>query len=153
AGKALHRAWKLADTDADALALQSIVAVARNEKEKALSTARRAATTNPKSATAQIALSYAQQAAFDLPGARASLEKAVELDPKDALAWARLAEVRSGQGELSKALDAAKKAVELQPDLARTQSVLGFTYLTQVRTAEARAALHKEGARAASPPP
>jgi len=143
AGKDIDRALKLADSDADALALQSIIAVARNEKEKALSTARRAATSNPKSATAQIALSYAQQAAFDLPGARAALEKAVELDPKDALAWARLAEVRSGQGELAKALDAAKKAVELAPDLARTQSVLGFTYLTQVRTAEARAAFEK----------
>ena len=62
----------------------------------------------PDSATAQIALSYAQQARFDLEGARASLEKAVQLDPQNALAWARLAELQSSFGELEKALKAAQ---------------------------------------------
>ena len=65
----------------------------------------------PDSATAQIALSYAQQARFDLEGARASLEKAVQLDPHNALAWARLAELQSSFGDLKKALKAAQKAV------------------------------------------
>ena len=32
------------------------------------------------------------------------------------------------------ALKAAQKAVALEPDLARTQTVLGFAYLTQVKT-------------------
>ena len=36
---------------------------------------------NPNSASAWIALSYAQQARFDLPEARASVEKAVALTP------------------------------------------------------------------------
>jgi tetratricopeptide (TPR) repeat protein len=140
AGKDLDQALKLAENDSDALALQSIVAVARTENDKALSLARRSASAGPTSATAQIALSYAQQAAFDLEGARASLEKAAELDASDALAWARLAEIRSSLGNLDGALEAARKATELAPNLARTQSVLGYAHLTQVRTGEAKAA-------------
>jgi tetratricopeptide (TPR) repeat protein len=143
AGKDLDRALKLAENDSNALALQAIVAVAGNENDKALSLAKRSVTSGPKSATAQIALSYAQQAAFDLEGARASLEKAVQLDPTDALAWARLAEIRSSQGRLDAALEAAKKAAELQPNLARTQTVLGYAYLTQVKTKEAKEAFDK----------
>jgi tetratricopeptide (TPR) repeat protein len=140
AGKDLDRALKLSENDADALALQSVIAVARNEPDKALSLARRSATAGPKSATPQIALSYAQQASFDLEGARASLEKAVELDPKDALAWARLAEIRSSLGRLDGALEAARKAAELAPGLSRAQTVLGYAYLTEVKTKEAKAA-------------
>ncbi len=140
AGKDLDRALKLSENDANALALQSIIAVARNEADKALSLARRSASAGPKSATPQIALSYAQQARFDLEGARASLEKAVELEPKDALAWARLAEIRSSLGRLDGALEAARKAAELAPGLSRAQTVLGYAYLTQVKTKEARAA-------------
>ncbi len=66
---------------------------------------------DPASSTARIALSYAQQASFDLPGARESLEKAVELAPDNALALARLAEIYSSFGELDKALETAQKAV------------------------------------------
>ena len=46
-------------------------------------------------------------------------------------AWQRL---QSSFGELKKALKAAQKAVALEPNLARTQTVLGFAYLTQVKT-------------------
>jgi tetratricopeptide (TPR) repeat protein len=140
AEKDLDRALKLSDNDANALALQSIVAVARNEPDKALSLARRSVTAGPKSATPLIAQSYAQQARFDLEGARASLDKAAELEPKDALAWARLAEIRSSLGRLDGALDAARKAAELAPGLSRAQTVLGYAYLTQVKTREAKAA-------------
>jgi tetratricopeptide (TPR) repeat protein len=139
----LEAAEKLASGTSDTLALQSIVAVARNENDKALSLARRSASADPKSATAQIGLSYAQQAAFDLEAARGSLEKAVQLEPTDALAWARLAEIRSSLGELGPALDAARKAADLAPGLARAQTVLGYAYLTQVRTGEAKAAFEK----------
>ena len=88
-------------------------------------------------------MSYAQQAGFDLEGARTSVEAAVKLDPNNALAWARLAELWSSFGRLGKALDAAKKAVELDPSLSRTQMVLGFAYLTQVKTTESKAAFEK----------
>jgi tetratricopeptide (TPR) repeat protein len=117
--------------------------VVQNEKEKALDAAKKAVETGPSSATAQIALSYAQQASFDLEGARASVEKAVNLDAFDALAWTRLAELQASFGRLGKALDAAQKAVDLNPNLSRTQMVLGFAYLTQVKTAESREAFTK----------
>jgi Tfp pilus assembly protein PilF len=139
----IERAIALDPNYSIAYALQSIIAVVQNEKEKALNLANKAVETGPTSATAQIALSYARQAGFDLEGARDSLEDAVKLEPENALAWARLAEIRSSFGELDKSLQAAKKAVALDPDLSRTQTVLGFAYLTQVKTTESKAAFEK----------
>ena len=143
AGVDIERALSLDPTYSDAFALQSIIAVVQNEKEKALSAAQKAVDTGPNSATARIAMSYARQASFDLESARDSVEEAVKLDPNNALAWARLAELWSSFGRLGKALDAAKKAVDLDPNLSRTQMVLGFAYLTQVKTTESKAAFEK----------
>src|SRR5215813_7631205 len=139
----IERALRLNPNDSNALALQTIIAVVQNDKDKALQVAQKAVGAAPDSATAQIALSYAQQARFDLEGARASLEKAVQLEPNNALAWARLAELWSSFGNLSQTLRAAKKAVALEPALARTQTVLGFAYLTQVKTQQAKEAFAK----------
>src|SRR3990172_8871220 len=139
----LERALAVAPADADALALQAIVAVVQNEKERALDLARRAVAAAPGSATAHVALSYAQQARFDLAGARKSLERAVQVDPQNALAWARLAEVHSSSGDRGKALDAAQRATALAPDLSRTQTVLGFAYLTEVKVARAKETFEK----------
>jgi Flp pilus assembly protein TadD len=63
-----------------------------------------------------------------------------ELDLRNALAYARLGELESSFGDLHKTFAAAQTAVALDPNLARTQTVLGFAYLTQVKTAEAMAA-------------
>jgi tetratricopeptide (TPR) repeat protein len=143
AGADIERALSLNPKYSDAFALQSIIAVVQNEKDKALGAAQKAIDTGPNSATARIAMSYTRQAGFDLAGARASVEEAVKLDPNNVLAWARLAELWSSFGRLGKALDSAKKAVELDPSLARTQMVLGFAYLTQVKTTESKAAFEK----------
>jgi tetratricopeptide (TPR) repeat protein len=139
----IERALTLDPNYSDAFALQSIIAVVQNEKERALNLAEKAVELDPNSATARIALSYAQQASFDLEGARASLEEAVRLEPENALAWARLAELWSSFGNLDKALDAAQKAVALNPGLSRTQTVLGFAYLTQVKTKQSKDAFEK----------
>jgi tetratricopeptide (TPR) repeat protein len=139
----LDRALRLKANYADANALQSIIAVVQNDKDKALSLAQKAVESDSSSATARIALSYAQQARFDLEGARASLEEAVKVNPDNALAWARLAEIQSSFGELDKSLEAAEKAVALDPSVARTQTVLGFAYLTQIKTKESREAFEK----------
>src|SRR5438094_111102 len=138
AGPDLDRALKLNPNYSDALALQSIVAVVQNDKERALGLANKAVAADPKSAAALTALSYAQQANFDLEGARDSLEQAVQADPNNALAWARLAEIHMSFAELDKALEAAQKAVSLDPNLSRTQMVLGFAYLTRVNTIESK---------------
>ena len=88
-------------------------------------------------------MSYAQQAQFDLTGARASLQQAVEVNPNDALAWARLAELHMSFGDLDDALEAAQKAAAIDPNLSRTQTVLGFAYLTQVKTTESKKAFER----------
>lgn len=139
----IERALARSANDSNALALRSIIAIARNENGRALEVARRAVQAAPGSASALIALSYAQQASFDLEGARGSLEQSVQKEPENALAWARLAEMRSSFGDLSGALAAAQEAARLQPNLSRTQMVLGFAYLTQVRTAQARSAFER----------
>ncbi len=143
AGADIQQALSLDPGYSDAYALQAIIFLVQNERDKALDSAQRAIETGPSSATARIAMSYARQATFDLEGARASIEEALKLDPKNALAWARLAELWSSFGYLGKALAAAKTAVELAPNLARTQMVLGFAYLTQIKTTESRAAFKK----------
>ncbi|MBW1790458.1 MAG: FecR domain-containing protein [Deltaproteobacteria bacterium] len=139
----IERAIGLDPNYSNAFALQSIIAVVQNEKEKALDLAKKAVETGPKSATAQIAFSYAQQASFDLEGARASVEEAVKLDPDNALAWARLAELWSSFGNLDKSLEAAQKAVNLNQDMERIQMVLGFAYLMQVMIADSKVAFEK----------
>ncbi|MGD1969505.1 MAG: tetratricopeptide repeat protein, partial [Desulfobacterales bacterium] len=143
AGADIQRALSLDPGFSDAHALQAIIFVVQNKRNPALESAKKAVETGPRSATARIALSYAQQAGFDLEGARASTEEALKLDPKNALAWARLAELWASFGRLGKALDAAKKAVELEPNLSRTQMVLGFAYLAQVQTTASREAFEK----------
>ena len=139
----LQKALSIDPTMADALSLQSIVALVKNDKEKAYALAQKAVKDNPKSSTAYIAMSYAQQARFDLQGARQSLMDAVAASPDDALAHARLAEIQLSFGELDKALQSARKAAALAPDLSLIQTVLGFAYLTQVKTDDARAAFDK----------
>jgi tetratricopeptide (TPR) repeat protein len=143
AGPDLERALSLDPNYGEALALQSIIAVVQNDKEKALALAQKSVAADPKSASAQIALSYAQQANFDLEGARTSLQQAVQSSPENTLAWARLAELHMSFADLAEALEAAKKAVALDPNLSRTRTVLGFAYLTQVDTGEAKAAFEK----------
>jgi Tfp pilus assembly protein PilF len=140
----IGRALSLDSNYSDALALQAIIAVVQNDRDKALSAAQQAVKADPNSATAQIALSYAQQARFDLEGARASLEKAVQLDPENALAWARLAELQASFGYLTQSIESAEKAVALDPpNVSRTQTVLGFANLTKVRTQQAKEAFEK----------
>ncbi len=139
----IEAALKLDPKASDALALQAVILIVHNEKNKAQEVATQAVMADPASATARIALSYAEQARFDLEAARASLEAAVGLDPANALAWARLSEMHMSFGHLDRALDAAQRAVAVDPDLSRTQTVLGFAYLAQVETAPAREAFEK----------
>ena len=143
AGADISRVLSLDPKYSDAFALQSIIAVVQNEKDKALDAAQKAVEAGPNSATARIALSYAQQANFDIQGALKSLQEAVKLGPDDALAWSRLAELFLSVGDLSKAAEAAQKAVALNPNLAHTQTVLGFTYIDRIKIRNAKEVFKK----------
>ena len=129
--------------DARALALLASIDVAGNRKEEALALGRKAVDADPGLAAAWIALSYAQQAVFDLKGARESLREAVRRAPGDALAWARLSELELFFGDLAAALEAAGKAASLDPGVSRTQTVLGYAGLAEGRRKESKAAFGK----------
>jgi tetratricopeptide (TPR) repeat protein len=139
----IERALNLDPFNSHAFALQSIIAVVQNEKDRALDLARKAVEQDHQSSAARVALSYAQQAHFNLKGALASLQEAVKLDPENPLAWARLAELWLSVGNLKKAVEAAKEAVALNPKLARTQTVLGFAYLAKIKIRDAKNAFEK----------
>jgi tetratricopeptide (TPR) repeat protein len=127
----------------DAHALLAIVAVVENDKDRALDHARRAVGLEPTSPAARIALSYAQQARFEIAPAVTSAKEAVKLDPQSALANARLAELRMSTGDLDGALAAAQEAVRLNPNLGRTRTVLGFANLLRIDTSGAKASFER----------
>jgi tetratricopeptide (TPR) repeat protein len=129
--------------EGSAYALRAIIAIVRNENDKALKLAQKASALAPQSSIPQIALSYAYQVLFDMHKALEHAKKAVDLNPQDALGWARLAELQLSVAELDSALAATRKAAQLDPSLERTQSVLGYAHLVQVDIDAARAAFEK----------
>src|SRR5262249_7085013 len=135
---AIDRALSLDPNAGLAYALRAVIAVVQNDKETALSDARRGVELEPQAAAPKIALSYAQQANFDLEAARDTLLQATKDHPEDALAWARLAELWLMLGHRDRSREAAEKAVSLAPQLERVHVVLGFAELTEFRIKEAR---------------
>ncbi len=136
----ITKALAVDPANSEALALEAVMAVVQNRREQAFGMAARAVKCDPRSAAARIALSYAQQARFDIRGALDTLREAVRLDPQNALALARLSELWLSVGELDKALSTARRAAALDPDIARTQVVVGFAHLARIEVAAALAA-------------
>lgn len=127
----IQKALTLAPDNSDAMALKAIIAVVQNEKEQALSIAKKAVQLDSKSAPAQMALSYAQQAGFNLSGALEAGKSAVSEAPENGIVWARLAELGLSNGMLDQGVQAAQKAVALNPQTAHAHTMLGYAYLTQ----------------------
>lgn len=123
-----------------AYALRAVINVVQNERALALRDANQAVQLSPDSAAAKIALSYAQQASFQIDAARDTLQQAVAQQPNDALALARLAELQLMLGETEQANATARQAVALAPELGRSQLTLGFAALAGFRNEEATAA-------------
>jgi tetratricopeptide (TPR) repeat protein len=126
-----------------AYAQRAVINVAQNNKEEALTDARRGIELAPDSAAARIALSYAQQASFDIQGARDTMLQATADQPDDALAWARLSEVWLMLGYRDRSREAAERAAALAPDFERVQTVRGFADLVEFRTGPAKAAFER----------
>ncbi len=139
----LSRSLELNPQDSYALSLQSVMAVACNQRGRALELARRAVDSDPSSSAALVALSYAQQARFDLKAALGSIQKAVNANPLDAYAWARLSELWLSFGYQDRALDAAQQAVSIDPAVSRTQTVLGYAYLARIDIGNSKKAFRK----------
>ena len=128
----IARALELDSTNVDALALQAIIAVAQNDTYSAFELANRALAQDANSSAAMIALSYAQQATFDISGALMTMQRAVESHPSNGLGWARLSELWLAVGDLNQSVEAARTAVSLNSNIARAQTVLGFAYLARI---------------------
>ena len=130
-------------SDGRAYALSAVIAVAQNERDRALADGERGVELSPRSAAAQIALSYAEQAQFRIEQARETMQQAVRDEPENALAWARLSELWLMQGYRDRALKAAKKARKLAPELGRVETVLGFAALAAIDIAKAKQAFSR----------
>ncbi len=83
AGADIQRALRLRANDPNALASRRSSRWPRTSRTGRSRSPSRRSRPRPTPATARIALSYAQQARFDLEGARASLEEAVEREPRE----------------------------------------------------------------------
>jgi tetratricopeptide (TPR) repeat protein/opacity protein-like surface antigen len=132
-----------APDSAGSYALRAVISIAQNDPDQALVNGRQAVQRSPRSSAARIALSYAQQANFELEAARDTLLQAVADQPNDTLAWARLAELWLSLGDLGRALEAAETSISVGPELGRTQTVLGFARLAQIKLSDAKASFER----------
>ncbi len=129
--------------NSDGLSLQAIIAVVNNNREQALELASKALQSAPDSAAAGLALSYAQQAHFDIEGALATLEKTAEFNPGNGEVKARLSEMLLSVGQSAEALSTAQEAVALDSVSGRAQTVLGFALLTRIEIEQAEQAFRQ----------
>jgi len=110
-------------------ALLAIIELITGDTTKAKTNANAAIVIAPNASAPWLALSYIQQAEFELEKAQASAEHSVALAPNNALAKARLAELALALGHYRDAVTYAQQAAELNPELSRVQMILGFTHL------------------------
>ncbi len=135
---------KLIEPDnADLLALESVIAIAKNHTDLAFKLSSKAVKTNSQSIVAKIALSYSLQAKRKLKDAVKTMEQAIQIEPKHALAWTRLAELQLSLGDHNKALKSAQKAKQLNPSLSHIQIILGFSHLSQAHITKAQHAFEQ----------
>ncbi|HSV21088.1 MAG TPA: FecR domain-containing protein [Casimicrobiaceae bacterium] len=136
----IARALAIDARNSDAHALRAVLAVVRNDKKTALDEGRLAVESGPSSPAAWVALSYAQQSAFEVEQAVTTMEAARSEVAPSALFLARLAELYMSVGEVDKAVRTAEEARALNPQLAKIQTVTGFAYLIRIDTNEAKQA-------------
>jgi tetratricopeptide (TPR) repeat protein len=136
----IRQALTLDAANSEALALKAVIAVVQNRKDDSLAAAQKAVQNNPRSPAAHIALSYAQQAGFNLSEALQAASSAVSHARDNGTAWARLAELQLSTGKLDQGIASAQKASALNPRIAHAQAILGFAYLTRIKTHKAREA-------------
>ena len=134
----LDAAVAMQPANGDALALLSIIALTKNDRERANTLAHEATERSPESARAWLARSYAQQSAFDLEAALASARRAAELAGHSGLMRARVAELLLAVGRVDAAGREAQQAVADGPDVSRAHLIMGFVQLLRIQISAAR---------------
>jgi tetratricopeptide (TPR) repeat protein len=132
ARESLQQARATTSENAEALALEAIIALTQNRTDEAMQSALAAVEIDAESAAALIALSYVQQAATEIDAAVASLRTAVDHNPENPLAWARLSELLLAQGQNADSGEAAARAVKLDANLSRGHMVQGYAALGRI---------------------
>lgn len=138
--KSINKVLATSPEQPEALALKAIITLVSNDKAQALTLATQALESDSQNICALLAMSYVQQAHFDI---QAALNTLTQKPISNALVYARLSELYLMLGQLDDALEKAKKAVALNDKLSKTQSILGFAYLTQINVKQAEAAFNK----------
>lgn len=118
----------------EALALNAIIALVNNDKNKASAFAKQAYARDKQNVSAILAMSYVHQAHFNID---AALESLLQYTKLNGLIYARMAEVYLMLGDLDNALRHAEQAVKLDANLSKSQSVLGYANLTKNNTKNA----------------
>jgi tetratricopeptide (TPR) repeat protein len=124
-----------------AASLQALIALKKATTDEELQAAEdlaRSAAESPSDASSLIALSYAQQANYDLGGALETMQRATRQFGADPLAWARLAELWLSYQGTVEARDAIQHALVLGPELARVQVIAGFVALSSLEVSAAK---------------
>lgn len=129
--------------NAEALAYASIISLAANRVEEAISHALKALSGGPDHPQALLALSYAYQGSFRLEEALTALQRAISQAPEASLLKAREAELLLGLGQTDDAQAAAERAVQLNPNEPRAQTMRGFAALSATDLERARVALDR----------
>lgn len=117
---------------------RAIISLVKNDKDTARTDLTTALERDGQSAAAALAMSYVEQASFQLPEARHWITRAAQAAPQSATIRARLAEIELGFGQTREALKSAEKALELGPDDSYALTVMGFVQLTLSEPQKAR---------------
>lgn len=130
---------------AQARALQTVIAIAQGDTAAADRFSSQAVALAADHPNAWLARSYAQQAMFDLPGARRSAARAARLAPGDGLPNLRLAELELATGNHRAARRLAQAATS-GPHAALALRTLGFADLVADDAASAQGSFEKAAA-------
>ena len=137
AEKHIEQVFVLTSQHPAASSLRVLTTLVKGDKAQALIDALALDHKYPSSAVVKMALSYAQQGAFQLDRALASALDASQIAPKNALAHARVAELSLSVGDTAQALAAAKVALALSPMSSRAHSIRGFVALNNHKIGKA----------------
>ncbi len=129
--------------NATALSILAIIDLVNNRHTEAEEKISQALATAPDSPTPLVALSYLQQARFEIPAAVESMKKAQDLEPDSALILARYANTLLMNGDTETARKAARQAITLNPSLDTAHMALAFGLLQDKRSAAAESAFRR----------